>query len=90
MNSSLWRLHHAIRPISCVTPESRRLVEKERERLLNRRGADKMKDDKDPTMLPRHQEHWVVHKWFPLTVLEFKQLQFYRKRNLTASNTSGD
>jgi hypothetical protein len=84
MNNALRRLNNAIRPVSCATPESRRVVEKERERLLNRKGADKTKDDKDPTMLPRHQEHWAVHKWFPLTVLEFKQLQFHRKRKLIA------
>ena len=78
-NGLAWKLHHAAHAISAVTPDARSKIEKERERLLSRRGANKEKDEKDPTMLPRHQEAWEIHKHFPRTILEFKQLQFHRK-----------
>lgn len=78
-NSSIWKLHHAVHSISAVTPEAKWKVQKDRERLMSRKGADKEKDEKDPTMLPRHQELWEIHKHFPKTVLEFKQLQFHRE-----------
>ncbi|KIW18156.1 hypothetical protein PV08_02444 [Exophiala spinifera] len=78
-NSLVWRPHHAVAPISSLTPESKRLVDAERRRLLSRKGARAI-DDKDPTMLPRHEESWEVHPDFPRTVLEFKQLQFHPDR----------
>jgi hypothetical protein len=78
-NSQLWRLHHAIHSISAITPETRLKIEKERERLLSRKGANREKDEKDPTMLPRHQELWEIHKHFPKTILDFKQLQYHRE-----------
>jgi hypothetical protein len=78
-NGQTWRLHHAVHSISAVTPETRLSIEKEKQRLLNRKGASKEKDEKDPTMLPRHQELWEIHKHFPRTILEFKQLQYHRK-----------
>ena len=70
-NGQAWRLHHAIHAISSVTPEARLTIMKEKERLMNRRGANREKDEKDPTMLPRHQELWDIHKHFPRTILEF-------------------
>ncbi|EXJ93534.1 hypothetical protein A1O1_01926 [Capronia coronata CBS 617.96] len=75
-NNLAWRPQHAITPITALTPETKRVVEAERERLLKRRGANPLKDDKDPTMLIRHEEVWEVHPDFPRTVLEFKELQF--------------
>lgn len=86
-NSLVWRPHHAIAPISSLTPESKRLADAERRRLLSRRGA-KAIDDKDPTMLPRHEESWEVHPDFPKTVMEFKELQFHRKKRPSDSAVS--
>jgi hypothetical protein len=83
-NGLIWRLNHAVHLISAVTPESRIKIEEERRKLMSRRGANKEKDEKDPTMLPRHQELWGIHKNFPRTILEFKQLQFHRKHSPTA------
>lgn len=78
-NGQAWRLNHALHRVSACTPESRRKVEAHREKLLSRRDARKGKDDKDPTMMPRDEEAWEHHFHFPKTVLEFKELQFYRK-----------
>src|SRR5262249_31335140 len=77
-NSLVWRPHHAIMPVAAPTPEARAVVEAQRKRLLERKGANPMKDDKDPTMLMRDEEFWKVHRDFPRTVLEFKKLQFHR------------
>jgi hypothetical protein len=84
-NGLIWKLNHAVHYISAVTPESRMKIEEERRKLMSRRGANKEKDEKDPTMLPRHQELWEIHKNFPRTILEFKQLQFHRKHLLILS-----
>ena len=78
-NGLVWKLHHAVHLISAITPDKRLEIEKERQKLLSRKGANKEKDEKDPTMLPRHQELWEIHKHFPRNVLEFKQLQFHRE-----------
>ena len=105
-NGLVWRHHHAIAPIAAVSPEGRALIEAQRKRLLQRKGAKPTKDDKDPTMLPRDDELWEVslsrsldqccwvigcsdsynsmltmykvHRHYPRTVLEFKELQFHR------------
>ena len=78
-NGLIWKLNHTVHAIASVTPEARLKIEKEREKLMTRKGANLEKDQKDPTMLPRHQEVWEIHRHFPKTVLEFKQLQFHRK-----------
>lgn len=78
-NGLIWRPHHAMAPISSLTPEARDLVEAQRKRLLERRGARPARDDKDPTMHIREEEIWDMHRHFPKSVLEFKQLQFHRK-----------
>ncbi|KIW92779.1 uncharacterized protein Z519_06628 [Cladophialophora bantiana CBS 173.52] len=76
-NGLVWRLHHTIAPIFASTPETRALVEAQRKRLLERKGAKPTKDEKDPTMHVRDDELWEVHRHFPRTVLEFKKLQFH-------------
>ena len=76
-NGQLWRLNHAVKEVSALTPSARRRIEQSREKLLNRKDANKHKDDKDPTMMPRDEEIWEVHKHFPRSVLEFKSLQFH-------------
>ena len=74
-NGQVWKLHHAIRPVTALTLEAREAIDKERQRLLTRHGA-KDKDDKDPTKLIRKEEVWEVHHHFPKTVLQFKELQY--------------
>lgn len=76
-NGLVWKPHHSIMPISAVTPEARDMVESQRRKLLERKGARPLKDDKDPTMMIRDDETWLVHRDFPRTVLEFKELQFH-------------
>lgn len=76
-NNRIWKPYHTIRPVSALIPEARQMVERKRQRLLDRKGA-KEKDDKDPTKLIRDEEIWAVHRYFPRTVLEFKNLQFHR------------
>jgi hypothetical protein len=78
-NGQLWRMNHAIKPITALTPRARKRLEQQREKLLSRKDANKHKDDKDPTMMPRDEEVWEVHKHFPRFILDFKQLQFHRK-----------
>jgi len=78
-NGRIWKLHHSISPIRYLTPESRRKVKATEKRLVNLRNADKHKDPKDPTKLIREEEVWDVSKWFPRTLLEFKELQFSRR-----------
>ncbi|EXJ69801.1 uncharacterized protein A1O5_06872 [Cladophialophora psammophila CBS 110553] len=77
-NGLVWRPHHTIAPIFAPTPETRAIVEAQRKRLLERKGAKLTKDDKDPTMHVRDDELWEVHRHFPRTVLEFKELRFHR------------
>ena len=77
-NGQLWRLHHAVKEVTALTPAARRRMDAQREKLLNRKDANKRKDDKDPTMLPRDEEIWEVHKYFPRSLLEFKRLQYHR------------
>ena len=55
-NGLVWKLQHAVHLVSAVTPEKRLEIEKERPKLLSRKGANKDIDEKDPTMLPQHQE----------------------------------
>lgn len=76
-NGLVWKPLHALIPISALTPEAREVSESQRRRLLERKGARPSKDDKDPTMLIRDDELWLVHRDFPRTVLEFKELQFH-------------
>lgn len=76
-NGLVWKPVHALVPISALTPEAREASESQRKKLLERRGARPSKDDKDPTMLIRDDELWMVHRDFPRTVLEFKELQFH-------------
>lgn len=83
-NGLIWRPHHTIAPVTAPTPEARAIVEEQRKRLLERRGAKPLKDDKDPTMHIRDDELWEVHRDFPRTVLEFKELQFHRKSSLNS------
>jgi ribonuclease D len=78
-NGLIWRPYHAIAPISAPTPRSRAVVEAQKKRLLERKGAIPTKDDKSPTMHVRDDELWEVHRDYPRTVLEFKQLQFQRR-----------
>lgn len=77
-NGLVWKPLHTLSPISALTPEAREASETQRRRLLERKGAHPFKDDKDPTMLIRDDEQWLVHRDFPRTVLEFKELQFHR------------
>ncbi|OAP57686.1 hypothetical protein AYL99_08424 [Fonsecaea erecta] len=76
-NGLIWRPYHAIAPISAPTPEARAIVEAQRKRLLERKGAKPTKDDKDPTMHVRDDELWAVHRHFPKTVVGFKELRFH-------------
>ncbi|KAJ9604661.1 hypothetical protein H2200_010775 [Cladophialophora chaetospira] len=76
-NNLIWRPHHAIAPITAPTPQARAIVEAQKKRLLDRKGANIAKDDKDPTMHMRDDELWDIHRDFPRTVLEFKELQFH-------------
>ncbi|KIX99372.1 uncharacterized protein Z520_04948 [Fonsecaea multimorphosa CBS 102226] len=76
-NGLIWRPYHAIAPISAPTPEARATVEAQRKRLLERKGANPTKDNKNPTMHVRDDEFWLVHRHFPRTVVEFKELQFH-------------
>lgn len=78
-NNLVWRQNHVILPITAPTPKSRAIIEAQRKRLLDRQGANVTKDDKDPTMHIRDDELWEIHRHFPKTVLEFKELQFHRK-----------
>ena len=77
-NGQLWRLHHYVKEVTALTPAARRKVEQQREKLLRRKDANRTKDDKDPTMMPRDEEVWEAHKYFPSSILEFKQLQIHR------------
>lgn len=87
-NNKIWKLHHAITPITTLTPTAREASEKQKTALLNRRGANKHKDDKDPAMLPRGEERWEVHSSFPRTLLEFKELQFHRMQKMSSYELS--
>jgi hypothetical protein len=78
-NGKIWKLNHAVSPITSLTPAAREKSEQARSALLNRRGAKKDKDDKDPAMLPRSDEIWEVHTNFPRSLGDFKELQFHRK-----------
>ncbi|EXJ60869.1 hypothetical protein A1O7_05022 [Cladophialophora yegresii CBS 114405] len=78
-NGLIWRPYHTVAPISAPTPRARAIVEAQRKRLLERKGATPTKDDKDPTMHMRDEELWEVHRDYPRTVLEFKELQFHRR-----------
>ncbi len=78
-NGQVWRLNHSVKELTALTPLARRRIEQHREKLLSRKDANKHKDDKDPTMMPRDEEVWEVHKYFPRSILEFKRLQFHRK-----------
>ncbi|OQV10239.1 hypothetical protein CLAIMM_14267 [Cladophialophora immunda] len=88
-NGLIWRPYHAIAPISAPTPEARAAVEAQRKRLLERKGAKPTKDDKDPTMHVRDDELWKVHRHFPRTVVEFKELRFHPCSNTIASRSTG-
>ena len=76
-NGQIWRPNHAIHGISALTPEAKSRQEKAHDKLMNRRGANK-KDTQDPTKNVRDEEIWEVHRWFPRTVYDFKQLQYHR------------
>jgi hypothetical protein len=78
-NGLSWRPHHRIAPIKAPTPRAREIVEAQKKRLLERKGADPLKDDKDPTKHVRDDELWEVHRDFPRTILEFKELQYHRE-----------
>jgi ribonuclease D len=78
-NALIWKPHHSISPLLAPSPQARATVEAQRRRLLERKGARPTKDDKDPTMLMRDDELWEVHRDFPRTVLEFKELQYWRR-----------
>lgn len=77
-NGQVWRLNHAIKELTALTPEARRQLENARDKLMKRKDANKHKDDKDPTMMPRDEEKWEVHKYFPRSVYGFKQLAYHR------------
>lgn len=77
-NGLVWRPYHAVAPITAPTPDARARVEAQKKRLMERKDAKPSKDDKDPTMHMRDDELWEVHRDFPRTVLEFKELQFHR------------
>ncbi|ETI24275.1 hypothetical protein G647_03644 [Cladophialophora carrionii CBS 160.54] len=77
-NGLIWRPYHTVAPILAPTPRARAIVEAQKKRLLERKGAIPTRDDKDPTMHMRDEELWEVHRDYPRTVLEFKQLQFHR------------
>lgn len=77
-NGLVWKPYHSLVPVSALTPETREAVESAKRKLLERKGAKPAKDDKDPTMLMRDEELWLVHRDFPRSVLEFKELQFHR------------
>jgi len=76
-NGLVWKPRHALQPISALTPEARQASESQRKKLLERKGARPSRDDKDPTMLIRDDELWLVHRDFPRTVIKFKELQFH-------------
>jgi len=78
-NGRIWKLHHSISPIRYLTPESRRAAKAKEKKFLSMKNVDLHKDSKDPTKLMRDEEVWDVSKWFPRTLLEFKQLQFDRR-----------
>ena len=78
-NGLVWRPQHTIAPITAPTPQARAIVEAQKKRLLERKGANSTKDDKDPTMHMRDDELWDVHRDFPKTVLDFKELQFHSR-----------
>ena len=77
-NGKIWRPTHLIHAISAVTPETRAAAEVSKRKLLDRRGAKKDRDEHHPAMLVREEERWAVHRHFPKTIHDFKQLQFYR------------
>ena len=78
-NGRVWKMNHSIRRIKALTPEARSRSEAQRSRLMKVRGGDRARDDKDPTKLIRDEEVWEVHPNFPKTVSAFKELQFYRR-----------
>jgi ribonuclease D len=78
-NGLVWRPYHTIAALTAPSPRARAIVEEQKKRLLERKGANPTKDDKDPTKHMRDEELWEVHRDFPRTVLEFKELQFHRK-----------
>lgn len=78
-NAKIWKPWHAIAPISAQTPDSKAKTDSARRTLLSRKGADRNKDDKDPTKLPRDEEMWEIHADFPRTLMQFKELQFHRQ-----------
>ena len=75
-NNLISRPHHSIKPLKCMTPESRRDADNARRRLLRQNNRDPHRDPKDPTIFVRDEEVWEVAPHFPRTVLAFKELQF--------------
>lgn len=85
-NGLIWRPHHTIAQVTAPTPQARAIVEAQKKRLLDRKGAHPTKDDKDPTMHMRDDELWDVHRHFPRTVRDFKELQFHRTFSISCQN----
>ena len=85
-NSRVWRLHHSLAPVSSsFVRYNNRDKQKSRDRDRRRSVTDlgsftglDRRDKRDPEK-ETMEEVWEVHKWFPETVEEFKELQYWRE-----------